>query len=253
METADTLVLGRRTRNRVGEVHDYLTVIAFAGYRRNAAGEIQCALWRARCRCGEEVVAEGSALGKRVKSCGRCWKGERNRERIKAASDEFRMTLIGLKKGRLTIVGVFDKPVVIAGKPATRLMCRCECECGNIKDIPWGKIQQREFPSCRCRNNELTSARGLKRGQDNIEVLRSLHMGRKVGRLTITAIYRHPDKVPVWANAHCECGNKWSGVLNNLIGEKVCRCQQGCSALRLGADHRGPNGACGDCSGGARL
>lgn len=73
------------------------------------------------------------------------------------------MPKIGEKYGRLLIIDRF-KGSYKSGRP--KIICRCQCDCGKIKDIDEAQIRVGHTRSCGCLNSELSAKRKYKGPND---------------------------------------------------------------------------------------
>ena len=90
-------------------------------------------LWRCRCDCGKEVLAEGYRLKNHlIMSCG-CLRG----------SDRPR-DLSGLKFGRLTVIRKLKE------RRGARRLWLCECSCGNQVKVTGDALLSGSTTSCGC-------------------------------------------------------------------------------------------------------
>jgi len=125
--------------NEVGNVYGYLTVIAPAPSKSGRA------MWKCKCKCGNECEVIGKLLRSgHTKSCG-CLKSEviiqRNMER--GGGD-----LTGQRFGKLVVLG-FDSWLTYANGHRDR-MWLCQCDCGNQCVINHRYLRFGDTESCGC-------------------------------------------------------------------------------------------------------
>ncbi|MBO6164514.1 MAG: hypothetical protein J6N77_05635 [Lachnospiraceae bacterium] len=90
-------------------------------------------LWRCRCDCGNEILAEGYRIASgKVKSCG-C-----SRREMKTKD------LAGKRFGRLTAIRRLDK------KRGSCYLWLCRCDCGNEIEVTVNSLMTGNTKSCGC-------------------------------------------------------------------------------------------------------
>ena len=129
--------------------------------------------------------------------------------------------MVGRKFGKLTVLGFFKKDVPTKNRPNQKIVYfKCECECGNIKEIMAKSVLNGDTKSCGC----------LKRDVDEKHIKM---IGKKFGKLTVLEAYKksHPEKnnpnvKRCFFKCLCECGNTKEIMANSVIrGEiKSCGC-----------------------------
>lgn len=94
------------------------------------------ALWKCKCDCGNETIVIGASLRNNlVKSCG-CLKKEFNKDQ--------RIDLTNQHFGKLTALEpIYLQSTGVAG-------WKCECECGNIIEVPTHLLISNQQKSCGC-------------------------------------------------------------------------------------------------------
>lgn len=126
---------------------------------------------------------------------------------------------IGKKFNKLTVLGFFKKPTPTEKRPSQKIpYFKCECECGNIKDIPARGILKGETKSCGC----------FKKDVDK----KHLNMvGKKFNKLTVLEAYKkpypeknNPNTKRCFFKCRCECGNIKEIMANSVIRNKVKSC-----------------------------
>ena len=183
-------------KDEIGNTYGYLTVIERAP--NNKEGR---AMWKCKCKCGNEVVVLGKHLRSgNTKSCG-C---------LKSKQPSSRKDLTGQRFGRLTVLG---EPKV--GDRGT--IWKCLCDCGEIcfkvsSDLTSGNVK-----SCGCYKKELHSTMNDLTGQT-------------FGGLT--ALYSEEvakDGQRVWV-CQCSCGEKTKVRAGALRSGKTQSC--GCKTSK---------------------
>lgn len=124
--------------NEVGNVHGYLTVIERAPNKDGRA------MWKCRCKCGNEVVVLGKHLRSgNTKSCG-CYQKERaiqsNMDRVGS--------LVGQKIGKLQVLEEVGFITRASGK--RNRVYKCLCDCGNYCEIQHTYLACGDTISCGC-------------------------------------------------------------------------------------------------------
>jgi len=178
--------------DETGNQYGLLTVIERAG--SNKTGQ---ALWKCKCKCGNETIVEGTRLRYGdAKSCG-CLIGKSNVKLIPP----------GTRFGHLTVLQR-------EGSKDNRAIYKCQCDCGNIIIVDSNKLRTGNTKSCGCNlkyqpTPEEWSALTHK---DEVPLRRAENLsGQKFGLLT--ALYR--TKAPEISQAkheafwkcRCDCGN----------------------------------------------
>ena len=149
-------------KNEIGNTYGYLTVIERAENTKDGR-----AMWKCRCKCGNETIVLGKHLRSgNTKSCG-CYQ----RERAAQSNMDRVGSLVGKKFGKLTVIsenGFITHP---SGRKSR--IYYCECDCGNI--VPAAQHQYLAYgdlTSCGCirSKGEFQIEQLLK--QHNIEYVR---------------------------------------------------------------------------------
>lgn len=116
--------MGAPVKNEIGNTYGYLTVIERA--ENNKEGR---AMWRCKCKCGNEVIVLGKHLRSgNTKSCG-CYQKERavesnlNRGSVK----------VGQRYGKLVVLE--ENGFVEDSYGKRRRLWKCQCDCGNICSV----------------------------------------------------------------------------------------------------------------------
>lgn len=114
--------------DETGNQYGLLTVIERAG--SNKTGQ---ALWKCKCKCGNEIIVEGTRLRYGdTKSCG-CLIGKSN---VKLISP-------GTRFGHLTVL-------MRVGSKDNRAIYKCRCDCGNIIIVNSNALKRGNTQSCGC-------------------------------------------------------------------------------------------------------
>ena len=144
--------------------------------------------YKCKCDCdNEKYIQEATIRTRRIRDCG-C--GEFARKR-----------LIGKKFGRLLVVDA-NRDNKTNKK---NIMCICQCECGNIRNIPASALKRRK--SCGC-----------------IQKLDfSKYKGKKYGNITIIDIVDENNKI---IKCKCSCGNIFETKLYYITNKnhKIISC-----------------------------
>ncbi len=111
------------------------------------------------------------------------------------------MRILNVTKGErygklLVIEEVFPTPLIIynSGKRAYVRMVKCQCDCGNIKDVRMSSLISGRVKSCGCNNNGLSNVRktlvcGVGRN-DISEPIRDGRKNKPFYRIWLSMIYR---------------------------------------------------------------
>ncbi len=110
--------------DETGNTYGYLTVIERAP--NNKEGR---AMWKCRCKCGNEIIVLGKHLRSgNTKSCG-CYQKERATEsNLRRGGD-----LTGQRFGKLVVLE--EDGFIIGQNGKRRRLWKCKCDCGNICSI----------------------------------------------------------------------------------------------------------------------
>lgn len=108
--------------------------------------------------------------------------------------------MVGNKYGRLTVLEVYS----IKENGRSRTMCKCLCECDNIKDIRKYSLTHNITESCGCITKEQAKVKGKKMGK-----------GNKKHALSGTRIYK------IWSSMRRRCDNPKDKSYNNYGGRGI--------------------------------
>ena len=128
--------------DETGNTYGYLTVIERAP--NNKEGR---AMWKCRCKCGNEIIVLGKHLRSgNTKSCG-CYQKERATEsNLRRGGD-----LTGQRFGKLVVL---EEDGFITGQNGKRRrLWKCKCDCGNICSIQHQYLTYGDTKSCGCINS----------------------------------------------------------------------------------------------------
>ena len=138
IEGKEELKMGAKI-NEVGNVYGYLTVIAPAPSRGGRA------IWKCKCKCGNECEVSGKLLRSgQTKSCG-CLKSEKT---IQRNMERGGGDLTGQRFGKLTVLR-FEKWLDHGNGHRDR-MWRCKCDCGNECIVNHRYLRFGDTESCGC-------------------------------------------------------------------------------------------------------
>ena len=130
-------------KDETGNTYGYLTVIERAPNSKDGR-----AMWKCRCKCGNEVVVMGKHLRSgNTKSCG-CYQKERAAEsNIERGGGD----LTGQRFGKLVVIG-FDSWLDHNNGHRDR-MWLCQCDCGNQCVVNHRYLKNGDTRSCGCINS----------------------------------------------------------------------------------------------------
>lgn len=131
-----------QVKNEIGNTYGYLTVIERAP--NNNEGR---AMWKCKCKCGNEIVVLGKHLRSgNTKSCG-CYQ----RERAIESNLNRGGNLIGQRFGKLVVL---EEDGFIVGQNGKRhRLWKCKCDCGNTCSIQHQYLTYGDTKSCGCINS----------------------------------------------------------------------------------------------------
>ena len=178
-----------RYKNLTGMIFGNLTVIEEFGNDKNGKK-----LWKCKCICGNEKIAESSSLmGGHTKSCG-CLKHKKQ-------------DLVGQKFGMLTVI---ERSRISKDR---HIFWKCICECGNEKEVKGSSLKSGNIMSCGCLSKNMF----LYRAEDLV--------GQRFERLVVLEIVKANKAGSHWL-CQCDCGNKKVIAARNLKQghTKSCGC-----------------------------
>lgn len=159
------------------------------------------ALWRCRCDCGGELLAESRRLKSgAVRDCG-CVR------RVRARRD-----LRGKRFGSLLVLTETDQRAKDGD-----VVWRCRCDCGREADISSRRLLRGTAQDCGC-----AYARAAE------------WVGRRFGLLTVTAFAGVKDSRRMW-RCRCDCGNVVEARESSLKNGHTASC--GCRVDPLAGCH----------------
>lgn len=129
-------------KNEVGNTYGYLTVIERMENDKNGR-----AMWKCRCKCGNEVVVMGKRLRSgNTKSCG-CYQ----REKATQSNLERGSVSPGQRYGKLVVLE--EAGFTTDSYNKRRRLWKCQCDCGNICSIQGVYLASGDTNSCGCINS----------------------------------------------------------------------------------------------------
>ena len=128
--------------DEIGNTYGYLTVLERAP--NNKEGR---AMWKCKCKCGNELVVLGKHLRSgNTKSCG-CYQRERATEsNLKRGGD-----LTGRRFGKLVVL--HEEGFITGSNGKRRRLWRCQCDCGNTCLVQHQYLTYGDTKSCGCINS----------------------------------------------------------------------------------------------------
>ena len=199
-------------KNEIGNTYGYLTVIERAENTKEGR-----AMWKCKCKCGNETVVLGKHLRSgNTKSCG-CYQ----RERAAQANMDRVGSLVGKKFGKLTVISENGFITHASGKRSR--IYYCECDCGNI--VPSAQHQYLAYgdlTSCGCirSKGEFQIEQLLK--EHNIEYIREYSFSDLVDDLPLRfdfAIFKNKQLVGLIEFQGEQHYNPSNGYYNEVIIE----------------------------------
>ena len=165
--------------------------------------------WRCKCSCGTILTVRGSHLTEKngKKKCTKC------------VHKDLVNDLTGQTFGYLTVLKLL-------GTVNRKAIFRCQCKCGNLKDVPGIQLTNGITRSCGC----LFYEKQLE-GRDLI--------GQKFEKLTVIKRVPKPEDKSgygTWWLCECECGNKIITRRDYLITghTKSCGCLKSRGEEKIG-------------------
>ena len=143
--------------------------------------------WLCKCSCGNDSFVKTGNL--RNGHCTRCWECAHYK-----SNSHKRIDLVGQRYGRLVVLEM----IYPDRKKSNTVYCKCQCDCGNIVDVPQGNLRSSvNTQSCGCYRKESISNK-----------LRKSVVGQRFCSLTVIDEYYYQDvtKQPK-LKCLCDCGN----------------------------------------------
>lgn len=142
-------------KDETGNTYGYLTVIERAPNNKDGR-----AMWRCKCKCGNEVTVMGKHLRSgNTKSCG-CYQKERATESNLARGGD----LTGKRFGKLVVLE--EDGFIKKSDGRNSRVWKCQCDCGNICHVQHVYLTGGDTKSCGCIRSQ---------GEAEIEVLLHEH------------------------------------------------------------------------------
>lgn len=135
----------RQFENLSGKEFGDLTVIERVD--NVISGRTTYVMYRCKCKCGREVVVRASALKSgHTKSCGIC-------SRSSAMMGKGLDDITGREFGYWKVLGISRSLIQPNGRRVT--LWKCQCRCGEIREIRAGTLKQGLSYSCGCHKSEV--------------------------------------------------------------------------------------------------
>ena len=142
-------------KDETGNTYGYLTVIERAPNNKDGR-----AMWRCKCKCGNEVTVMGKHLRSgNTKSCG-CYQKERATESNLTRGGD----LTGKRFGKLVVLE--EDGFIKKSDGRNSRVWKCQCDCGNICHVQHVYLTGGDTKSCGCIRSQ---------GEAEIEVLLHEH------------------------------------------------------------------------------
>lgn len=141
--------------DEIGNTYGYLTVLERAPNSKEGR-----AMWKCKCKCGNELVVLGKHLRSgNTKSCG-CYQRERATEsNLKRGGD-----LTGRRFGKL--IAIEEAGFIKKSDGRNSRLWKCQCDCGNICVVQHVYLTSGDTKSCGCIKSQ---------GEAEIEILLKQH------------------------------------------------------------------------------
>lgn len=125
--------------DEIGHTYGYLTVIERAPNDKEGH-----AMWKCKCKCGNEVIVLGKHLRSgNTKSCG-CYQKERATESNLTRAG----SLVGKRFGRLVVLE--EAGFIKKNSGRNSRVYKCQCDCGNICYVQHVYLAYGDTKSCGC-------------------------------------------------------------------------------------------------------
>lgn len=160
---------------------------------RHAAARVFCSA----CNCEKYISAQMVEKGQ-SKSCG-C---QKYTYRPSGLDNKKTKNLIGQKFGKLTVLNC-------SSEKTKRVEWVCECECGNLKNVPGLYLTQGEIKSCGCDRYKIGENNPLWQGYKEIsgKVWSGLKTGAKVRNLEFSITIENAWEKFIEQNRKCRLTN----------------------------------------------
>lgn len=169
-----------KIKDLTGQKFGRLTVIKLDP-NRGPSGQVK---WICQCECGNQKSIIGSNLTKGLTlSCG-CLHKEKSSK-----------NLIGQKFGRLLVIEKTDKRT-----PNRNIIWKCQCDCGEITEVPTSPLIQGRTCSCGCLDKERRHEKGT-----HFKDISGQRFGNVIA-LEPTSM-RSSQNAIIW-RCICDCGNE---------------------------------------------
>lgn len=130
-------------KDEIGNIYNYLTVI-----ERMPNNKENRAMWKCRCKCGNEIIVSGKSLRQgNTTSCG-CYQKERV---IESNMSRGGGDLTGQRFGKLIVLN-FSRWIQHKNGKRDR-MWLCRCDCGNQCEVNHRYLRCGDTSSCGCINS----------------------------------------------------------------------------------------------------
>lgn len=163
--------------------------------------------WLCKCSCGNDSFVKTGNL--RNGHCTRCWECAHYK-----SNSHKRIDLVGQRYGRLVVLEM----IYPDRKKSNTVYCKCQCDCGNIVDVPQGNLRSSvNTQSCGCYRKESISNK-----------LRKSVIGQHFCSLTVVDEYYYQDvnKQPK-LKCICDCGNEKILNRRDVVSGHITSC--GCT------------------------
>ena len=171
-------------------------------------------IYKCQCNCGNiRNMSRYILLTKNSTGCQKCNKGHK-----KDISNQ--------KFGKLTALYPLDKRI------HNSIVWRCQCECGNTRDVPCNLLSYRKVNAC---NECMQNIRKQKVSQARVKDLTGIRSG------FLTVLYpldkRDENKNRLW-HCKCDCGNEIDIIAAKLLSKNPTHAPLSCGCKKNEVDHR---------------
>lgn len=146
--------------------------------------------WKCFCDCGAEKYVKSSDLvAGKTKSCGCLSKEKAHNRRLQLKNQRF---------GRLLVLEEIEE------RRNKQIYWKCQCDCGNICEVPTARLVKGATQSCGCLHKEQLAERNANNS--------TVQLGNIYGFLTVIQDLgfrkqNSRDKNERWSLCQCKCGN----------------------------------------------